>query len=227
MDFIVTQDGRYLGIGKPKTLLRNITEQQIRFAQYANPLTQLPGNVPIYETIDALLMSGTAFVMAYFDLNAFKPYNDFYGYSKGDDVIKCVAEIIQDHVDPIDDFVGHIGGDDFVVVFRSIDWRMRCERILQWFSQQVAAFYDRNDWQKGGIWSEDRRGDKRFFEPLSLSVGVVCPDPLLCKSHHAIAALAADAKHQAKRLGGNQIFISRRKAATRLQPEQGSSRQCC
>lgn len=225
MDFIITQDDRYLGVGKPKTLLRSITEQQIRFAQYANPLTQLPGNVPIYEAVDALLASDIPFVMAYYDLNSFKPYNDFYGYSRGDEVIKCLADIIQTYADSLDDFVGHIGGDDFVVIFRSQDWRLRCERMLQAFAQQVRQHYDRADWQRGGILSQDRRGNQQFFEPLSLAIGVVSPDPALCRSHHAIAALAADAKHHAKRLGGNQIFISRRKIANRLLLDSGQTLQ--
>jgi EAL domain-containing protein (putative c-di-GMP-specific phosphodiesterase class I)/GGDEF domain-containing protein len=216
LEFIITSGGQYLGMGKPKTLLRRITEQQIRFAQYSNPLTQLPGNVPIYEAIDGLLACGSHFVLAYFDLNSFKPYNDYYGYSQGDEVIRFVAHCITEQVDPVQDFVGHVGGDDFVVIFRSPDWHPRCERMLNHFAAGVSAYYEAADWQRGGIWSDDRRGDRRLFEPLSLAIGVVMPDPGTCASHHAISALAADAKHQAKRLGGNQIFISRRKSGTRL-----------
>mgnify|MGYP000327251154 CR=1 FL=1 len=71
-DFIITRNDCYMGIGKTAALLQKITEQKIRYARYANPLTQLPGNVPIYEHIDQLIAEKTPFTVAYCDLNHFK-----------------------------------------------------------------------------------------------------------------------------------------------------------
>jgi EAL domain-containing protein (putative c-di-GMP-specific phosphodiesterase class I) len=45
--FVITENGRYLGIGSSQALMSLITDMQIQAARYANPLTQLPGNVPI------------------------------------------------------------------------------------------------------------------------------------------------------------------------------------
>ena len=45
--FIITRRGRYAGIGNLRELMALITDLQIRAARYANPLTLLPGNVPI------------------------------------------------------------------------------------------------------------------------------------------------------------------------------------
>ena len=47
--FIVTNNGEYLGVGSAHDLMGIITEMQIQAARYANPLTQLPGNVPIND----------------------------------------------------------------------------------------------------------------------------------------------------------------------------------
>ena len=57
--FIITEHGRYMGMGTGHDLMREITQMQINAARYANPLTQLPGNVPINEHIDRLLHSGS------------------------------------------------------------------------------------------------------------------------------------------------------------------------
>ena len=211
VDFIVVQNGRYLGTGKVRRLLQRITERQIRSARYANPLTLLPGNVPIYEYIDDLLTRRAPFHVAYFDINDFKPYNDKYGYSRGDEVIIKLAEVLLEHMRPEQNLVGHIGGDDFVVIFSDSDWNGCCENVMNGFKDLVPRFYDPQDRERGGIQSTDRRGEKQFFPMLSVAIGVISPDCARCVSHHDVAALAADAKHSAKLQGGNVIFVSRRR----------------
>jgi GGDEF domain-containing protein len=53
---------------------RTVTESRIEAARHANPLTFLPGNIPITEHIERLLASGGDFVACYADLNNFKPF---------------------------------------------------------------------------------------------------------------------------------------------------------
>ncbi|WIO73950.1 GGDEF domain-containing protein [Porticoccaceae bacterium LTM1] len=212
-DFIVTRNGKYIGVGKVNDLLRRITEYQMRYARYSNPLTLLPGNVPIYEWIDQLLDQREHFRLAYIDLNNFKPFNDTYGYSRGDEVLATMADILVAATDPDTDLVGHVGGDDFVILFRSPDWRHRCEEIFNRFDHEKRRFYDSPDLQEGGIWCEDRQGNNNFFGLLTLAMGVVVPDPDRCQSHHDVAQMATEAKHQAKMRGKNQnyTFLSRRR----------------
>ena len=128
-DFIIARKGEYAGIGSVMDLLKKITDLQIRNARYANPLTLLPGNVPIYEFIDDLLTRQEGFAVAYCDLDHFKPYNDVYGYGRGDQILQQVAS----HVIPELDFVGHVGVYDFILVFCSQDWQQRCEEMTLQF----------------------------------------------------------------------------------------------
>src|SRR5574343_911606 len=117
--FIVTGEGQYLGVGSSHDLMGMITEMQISAARYANPLTQLPGNVPINEHVDRMLANGNSFVAVYIDIDDFKPFNDTFGYRRGDDVIQALARLLGEITDERVDFAGYIGGDDFFVVFRS------------------------------------------------------------------------------------------------------------
>ncbi len=210
-DFIIKRGEKFYGVGKTSALLRRITEQQIRNARYANPLTLLPGNVPIHEMLDDFLTRGENFHVAYCDIDHFKPYNDYYGYSKGDEVIVQLASIAQNAVDADCDFVGHIGGDDFMLIFRSADWENRVQRILQLFEESREGFYCAQALVQRGIYARSRSGERCFFPLLTLSIGVVHPDSSHCFSHHDIAALAVDAKQQAKQQAGNSIFLSRRR----------------
>lgn len=223
LEFLITSNGEYLGVGSVIDLLKMITELQVRNARYANPLTMLPGNVPLYEELDRLLQEQADFVVCYCDLDNFKPFNDKYGYEKGDQVIKLVAEVIAREVDETRDFVGHIGGDDFILILRSEDWQLRCRRILDGFGKAVHRFYASGDVEQGGIWSEDRSGNRRFFPLLSLSIGSVQPDPASCKSHHDVATLASAAKHEAKKRPGNVLFVDRRRRP--FAPQQGRTGQ--
>jgi diguanylate cyclase (GGDEF)-like protein len=211
-DFIIVEQGKYIGVGKVLGLLKKITDLQIRNARYANPLTLLPGNVPIYECLDQLTREQKNFSVAYCDIDNFKPYNDVYGYGEGDKVIKLIADILRCEADAAEDFIGHVGGDDFIIIFSSADWTERCNRILNSFSSQMHDFYTDEDRSRGGIFSISREGDERFFPIMTLSIGVVTPNTSQFISHRDIAIMASQAKHNAKNILGNSLFIERRQS---------------
>ncbi|RZI66887.1 MAG: EAL domain-containing protein, partial [Pseudomonas sp.] len=140
-DFIIMQNGLYLGLGRVIDVLKLITEVKIQQARYANPLTLLPGNVPIQQCLTRLLQQGRESMICYVDIDSFKPFNDIYGYGRGDEVLLCLAQCLNDRIDPSRDFVGHIGGDDFLMVLGSDDWRKRLNMLLEDFQNQCRRFY--------------------------------------------------------------------------------------
>lgn len=205
--FMVTRQGRYLGLGQTRHLLRHMADLQLVHARHANPLTLLPGAVPLNEHIESLLSVGEEFCLAYFDINHFKPYNDVYGYTRGDEVITLLAGLLREHADSERDFVGHIGGDDFVLALRSPDWRARCETVLDGFASAVRRCYPAEALDAGGVYCEDRNGHRAFFSLLSISVGVVRRDRDGRLGPDELVALATAAKREAKRQAGNTIFV--------------------
>jgi diguanylate cyclase (GGDEF)-like protein len=216
--FIITDNGNYAGIGTTLDLLEEITKQQISNAKHANPLTLLPGSVPINDRINQLLQTKISFSFGYFDLDHFKPFNDIYGYSAGDDIIKAVANILSEHISEDSGLVGHIGGDDFIVIFLADDWLASCEHILEAFKNTVPSYYKDKDIKAGGIHTENRTGEKCFFPMISLSIGLIDPiSTSKCQSHVDLADLASQAKKQAKKIEGNSLFINQRIAANSLE----------
>jgi diguanylate cyclase (GGDEF)-like protein len=207
--FIVTDEGRYAGIGTGESLVRAVSEIRIEAARYANPLTFLPGNIPISEHIARLLASRASFTACYFDLNQFKPFNDRYGYWRGDKMIKLAAELIARHCDPLRDFLGHVGGDDFIVLFQSDDWRLRCEQIVVMFNLEARQLYDAEDIANGRIRGEDRHGNPAFFPATTMSIGAVqASGSGRFTNHEDVASAAAAAKHQAKQAKSGLFILA-------------------
>ncbi|WP_339480521.1 bifunctional diguanylate cyclase/phosphodiesterase [Pseudomonas fluorescens] len=208
-DFIITLNGGYLGLGRVIDVLKLITELKIQQARYANPLTLLPGNVPIQQCLTRLLQQGRESVICYVDIDSFKPFNDIYGYGRGDEVLLCLAQCLNERVDPSRDFVGHIGGDDFLLVLGPEDWRKRLNQLLDDFQSQCRRFYRPEHLEAGCFIAPNRQGVRQEFPLLSLSIGVVHLHPEACAQLDAsqLAEMASQAKHHAKNVPGYSVHL--------------------
>jgi len=197
--FIISKEGLYHGLGSTRDVLKRITDMKIRSARYANPLTLLPGNVPINEKLQELEESRIQYSLAYFDIDNFKPLNDVLGYSTGDQVIQLVANILRAKLLMHKAFIGHVGGDDFIVVFDSIsDVSNVCSEVQKKFHKKVRSFYPDSMVADGFMEAIGRDGRQQKFPLSTLSVGVVHQDMVDGSSTLDISTLAARAKKRAK-----------------------------
>ena len=217
--FIVEKKKKYLGCGDFKDLLRKITDLKVESAQYANPLSGLPGNVPIQKKINKMLKNQQNFMVMYIDVDNFKPFNDNYSFEEGDGVIKLIAEILnqvlpEEQIIHGETFIGHIGGDDFVVTSSFIDdhivW---AENILRVFKDKIVGFYSEHDQKGGGIESIDRDGNSRFYPLMSLSIGILLVSPEYFEHTQKLSSYATKAKKGAKAAGGDTYFVVDSKAS--------------
>ncbi|MFG6176439.1 EAL domain-containing protein [Halomonas sp. THAF12] len=209
-DFVIVDDaGRYRGMGQVIDLLREITALQVRSARQANPLTGLPGNQVINDTLAARLAQADPFVAVYVDLDHFKAYNDAYGYARGDQVILALGHMLEEECAD-DGFVGHVGGDDFMLVLPEAPARRRCEAILARFARFIPSFYSETDRRAGGFSGRDRQGEAMFVPLMTLSLAYHAVAPGAGRTAMDIANVLAELKGQAKRQAGNSLFIDRR-----------------
>ncbi len=205
--FIVIKDGLYQGCGSFMALLEMMTDLKVRSAQYANPLSGLPGNVPIQQTLQMYLDRKQAFTVIYVDVDHFKAYNDHYSFEQGDQVISAIAQVLKSTVNGSPGFIGHIGGDDFVLILETLDYQPICETILEKFQTARAPFYTQQDREKGGIDAQSRDGESQFFPMMTLSLGVLLVDTRLFEHTQKLASLATKAKKGAKHQGGNTYYL--------------------
>lgn len=205
--FLVTKHGRYYGVGNIHGLVREITRTRVHEARYANPLTQLPGNVTINEHINHLLNDGVKFCACRCDLNDFKNFNDAFGYRRGDKALLMLARILAQAADGEQDFIGHTGGDDFVLIFRSPDWQLRCKRAISSFSDEIKHLFQEEEIRRGGFEAEGRDGKLAFHAFPSLSMGAAEIDPKRTRRHFEVFRHIAEAHKKAKRKHANTLFV--------------------
>jgi diguanylate cyclase (GGDEF)-like protein len=109
---------------KEQAELRIISEEEIRYHAYHDPLTRLP-NRSYFQHILSLVMSQarrneTLIALMFLDLDKFKTINDSYGHTTGDEVLTEVASRVQECVRECDT-VARISGDEFTVILDGIN----------------------------------------------------------------------------------------------------------
>lgn len=179
-----------------------------------SPLTGLPGNVQIQVEIKKRILRKKEFAVLYLDLDNFKEYNDIYGFSKGDEVIKYTAKTILKIIHKYeleDTFVGHIGGDDFIALIPKADYDKISQDILANFDEGIKKYFTEDDIEKGYLEVANRRGIIEQFPLTSLSIGVVAVEPGEYKNSLEIGEVGAQVKHLAKTQVGSAYAVNRRK----------------
>ena len=180
-----------------------------------SPLTGLPGNVRIQEEIETRVDAGQEFALLYVDFDNFKAYNDRYGFSRGDDVIRGLARIIAEVVGelaPDDHFVGHLGGDDFVAMVPPGPAAVVAETLVQRFDREAPTFYDPEDRDGGGIEIVNRRGEPQRYPYLTVSIGVASTQRRAFAHYAEMVAVASEMKAYTKGQPGSSWAMDRRTA---------------
>ncbi|HUJ90099.1 MAG TPA: diguanylate cyclase [Syntrophorhabdales bacterium] len=187
-------------------------ERSARFVEI-NPLTRLPGNIAILKQIQNRLDSGEVFAVAWADLDDFKPFNDKYGFARGDEVLKMVGRLILNTVkeeQPSNSFVGHIGGDDFVFIVKYEAVGIASEKIIKNFDGIISIFYDEQDRMKGYIESSDRSGNSLSFPIMSISIGVAHNKFVPFSLSVEITEIASEMKRYSKLTNGSCYKVDKR-----------------
>jgi diguanylate cyclase (GGDEF)-like protein len=175
-----------------------------------NPLTRLPGNTSIQRAIEAAI--GKNLAVCYVDINYFKPYNDVYGFSHGDEVLRMLSRIMFNAVRDLGGgFCGHIGGDDFVCIMPTDLAESVCKIIISHFDQIVLDLFDEETKQRGYYDGTNRKGKKEQIPLLSVSIAVVPLSSTKIQHYAKVAEVAAELKTLAKDSGGSRYVIDNRK----------------
>lgn len=170
-----------------------VVAEELRHRADHDPLTGLPNRHRLNEWIrQGLGRRGPSdhFAFHYIDLDDFKPVNDTWGHSVGDEVLRLIAQRLQQAVRK-DDLVVRMGGDEFAVVQTGIedraDVRVLADKLLSAICAPLTAL------------------GRPIEVGASIGVAVFTGDG---RSVKEISANADRALYQAKAAGGRRLVVA-------------------
>lgn len=134
---------------------------------------------------------GQPLSLIFLDLDEFKRFNDTYGHAHGDEVLRLVAQTLNETFRRGGDFVARYGGEEFAVVLPGVDARraaLYAERLRRRIWRQAIPY--------AAAHSTGR---------VTISGGVATIAPAMIVTAEELLRAADKALYRAKCLGRNQI----------------------
>ncbi len=148
------------------------------------------------RAFDRTVRAGGQLTLLMIDLDHFKWINDTYGHPAGDDVLRNIAQTVEESTRP-SDVVGRFGGEEFLVLLPDIDDA----------ASKEAAERIRSAIAELQIVTSDKRGGETKISRRTTSIGVA----RYPHHGHTLKELlhAADvAVYEAKEHGRNQVWFA-------------------
>lgn len=140
--------------------------------------------------------------LIFLDLDEFKRFNDTYGHARGDEVLRQVAQTLDETFRRGGDLVARYGGEEFAVILPGVDGRraaLYAERLRRrvW---RLSIGYDASD----------------VSDRVTISGGVATVEPPHVSTPDELLHAADQALYRAKCLGRNRITSAATPALARL-----------
>jgi diguanylate cyclase (GGDEF)-like protein/PAS domain S-box-containing protein len=142
-------DGSIFDIGERKRL-----EAQLEYLAYHDALTGLPNRRRLMEDLDAV---DGRHLLVFFDLDGFKAYNDSFGHSEGDLLLRRLSRKLRDAV-ARRGVAFRLGGDEFCILgpLPANDGRYLIAACLEALSEQGEGFAIEASWGRVVVPDEAR-----------------------------------------------------------------------
>ncbi|WGI25956.1 diguanylate cyclase [Halomonas alkaliantarctica] len=96
------------------------TNQRLEGLAHTDPLTKCWNRYYTELVIEDLIHSSVSFALLMFDIDDFKNINDTYGHATGDDILRDMAQLVQETLRH-EDHLGRWGGEEFVIISKGLN----------------------------------------------------------------------------------------------------------
>lgn len=178
-------------------LALEMTNQRLRRLVSADALTGIANRRHFDRSLERELRrtrrDGQPLSLIFLDLDEFKRFNDTYGHSRGDEVLRQVAMTLDETFRRGGDFVARYGGEEFAVVLPGVDAKragLYAERLR------------RRIWRLAIPFATSQSSDR-----MTISGGVATVTPEMNATPGELLRAADSALYRAKCSGRNRMQI--------------------
>lgn len=137
--------------------------------------------------------SGQPLTLGLFDIDWFKPYNDYYGHQAGDECLRQVARVLTLTIGRTSDLVARYGGEEFVFISPDMDTTAALA-----MARKLCAT----------LRAQALPHAESSFGIVTISVGIAVAVPDANNSVEELIKAADQAMYQAKAQGRNQVVLA-------------------
>ncbi|MFC2060931.1 HEAT repeat domain-containing protein [Elusimicrobiota bacterium] len=177
-----------------------------------NPLTGLPGNKEVKKQLEGII-DNPGKLAVYIDISDFKPYNEVYGFTCGDNIILTLADILEKCCKKVCEdseyIIGHIGGDDFIIIIEEERLENLYDLLDREFLKIRDSFYNQQDISRRSIVGWNRQGERTVFPLMGICGAAFSPYKQKFNTAEQISEFATHLKEVAKsRRDEDNTFIT-------------------
>lgn len=133
--FIVSCQGRYVGMANGHDLLNTITQRkqaELYYLAHYDALTGIPNRALLADRLEQACLEadrkGSLVALLFIDVDRFKQINDSLGHSAGDEVLRRIVSRLKASARQVDT-VARLAGDEFVVLMENLSTPEQAELV--------------------------------------------------------------------------------------------------
>lgn len=192
--------------------IRNVLELAQRHEGLAS-FVGLPGSATTEAQLARLLNGTEDFAFLSLDIDHFRPFNERFGYEKGDALVQMLSKLAVGLVDDQKSkvkFVGHLGGDEFVILVSPEVARPLADELVTRFDRQLRPHVPKAERERGHYEVVNRKGKRETIPLPAITVALVNHVKRRELHPRRLADVAAELRAHGKARSGSIVVCERR-----------------
>jgi hypothetical protein len=180
-----------MGLIQARKYIQDLHKRQSNPYLWPDYLTGLPDKSAIIKKMDEVFPLVGEYSICYIRIANIQPYLLKYGPDKHADIIQWAAAILKTTFDICPkSFIGALNTHDFVGICKTRDMVKLFQDAQEMFRKKTAAYYSKDDLEKGITLSFDRNDGGKVNCRLMKLIAVVAERKLRVKKSHLIRNMA-------------------------------------